>query len=103
MIVRYTNVLGEINHGLIIDTHPSGMICVYWDVFTALLARLEQRGNVSDFVRNGLSVRKTWVRAPRVGAHGDKSELLPITTSVAWSSDELKSAHTKMKNPQPVL
>lgn len=101
MILRYTNVLSEVNYGIVLDTDlPTGMLFVFFDTFTALLERLEQRGKVSDFVRTGLSVRKTWVRAPRVGVHGDKSEVLPINTPVSWSSDELKQAQLLLAKRQ---
>jgi len=92
-LVRFTNIFGEINHGIVLATDPStGMHLVQFDAFTELLARLEARGAVKDFVRTGLSMRQSWVRAPRVGEYGDKTELLPIETPVVWSCRELREA-----------
>ncbi len=89
-IVRFVNCFGETNYGIVIDADPGGMVQVHWDTFAELLERLEKRGGVTDFVRTGLSVRKSWVRAPDNGMGGSRTELLPIDTPVNWSCAELR-------------
>lgn len=76
-IVRFTNSRGEINYGRVIATDPSGMVCVEWEPFSELLARLERAGPVRNFVRAGLSWRVSWIRVEGERPYGAKMELLP--------------------------
>lgn len=101
-IVRFTNTKGETNHGIIIDTHPDGMVLVLFDAFAALLYRLEREGKVNDFVRANLSVRRSWIRIDDAIPTGAKTELLPLDTQVQWNSVELRTLQSRMiKEKQP--
>jgi hypothetical protein len=88
-IVKFTNIHGETNYGIIVDTHPEGMKEVLWDEFTALLKRLT---NANDFVKAGLSLRRSWVRV-----EGDQMERLPITAKVPWVERELAELQKQMQ------
>lgn len=96
MIVRFQNVRNEVNYGIVIDSDPGGMIDVFWDTFAALLERLEQSSRVSDFVRAGLSKRRSWIRAEAQLPPGASIELLPITTKVQWNDSELAMVQAQL-------
>ena len=96
MIVRFTNVRGETNHGIIIETDPGGMVHVAWDSFKDLLQRLEREGKVNDFVRANLSKRRSWIRVKDAIQTGAKTELLPLETPVQWSDSEMRSLQSKL-------
>jgi len=96
MIVRFTNVRGETNHGIIIGTDPGGMVHVAWDSFKDLLRRLEREGKVNEFVRANLSKRRSWIRVKDAIQTGAKTELLPLGTPVLWSDVELRTLQAKM-------
>lgn len=90
MIVKFTNTLGEVNHGIVIGNDPvTGLIFVAWDSFTDLLSRLERQRKVNDFVRAGLSLRRTWCRIEDTIPNGSTTELLPIATPIQWHEAEL--------------
>lgn len=88
-VIRFTNALGEVNYGIVIETDESGMNLVAWDSFVDLLTRLERQRKVNDFVRAGLSMRRTWCRVEDAIPNGSTTELLPITTPVQWHEAEL--------------
>lgn len=100
MVVKFSNVRLETNHGIIIDTHPDGMLHVAWDAFAALLYRLEREGKVNDFVRANLAVRKSWIRIDDAIPTGAKTELLPLDTPVQWNSAELRTLQARMVKDQ---
>lgn len=103
MIVRFTNVKNEVNYGIVIDTHVDGMKEVFWDEFTQLLARLESNGaRIGDFVRAGLSKRKSWIRVEAALPPGASIELLPITTRVDWTDRDLIELQAQMKRGDKV-
>ena len=96
MIIRFTNIFNEVNHGIIIDEAPNGLKFVHWDTFAALLTRLAARGRVTDFVRRGLSVRQSWVRAEAALPAPATMELLPLWTPVAWNCDDLAMEQARL-------
>lgn len=104
-IIKFTNILGEINHGIVIGSDPGGMLFVAWDSFTDLLTRLERTGKVNDFVRAGLSLRRSWCRVEDAIPNGSTTELLPITTPIAWHEVELAMLQRQQiqESNQPVL
>ena len=95
-LVRFTNVRGETNHGIIIETDPCGMVHVAWDAFGDLLSRLEREGKVNEFVRANLSKRRSWIRVKDAIPTGAKTELLPLETPVQWNDAELRSLQSKL-------
>lgn len=102
MIIKFTNVRGEVNYGIVIGNDPGGMVEVFFDEFTALLTRLEQQGRVGDFVRSGLSKRVSWVRVESPRPNGATMELLPIHTPVMWTDGELEKLQAKLAKTAPV-
>ena len=102
MIISFTNIFNEVNHGIIIDSDPGGLICVHWDTFAALLTRLAARGRVSDFVRRGLSVRQSWVRVEAALPEPATMELLPLWTPVAWNCDALSMEQARLLQGEQV-
>lgn len=96
-IVRFINVRGETNHGIILATDPeTGMHLVLFDAFAALLYRLEREGKVNDFVRNNLAVRRSWIRIDDAIPTGARTEVLPLDTAVAWNDAELRTTQARM-------
>lgn len=97
MIIKFSSSKNEVNYGIVIDRHPGGMVCVRWDEFTQLLSRLESNGaRISDFVRIGLSKRTSWVRVESNMPNGAAMELLPITTKVPWTDNELSELQSQI-------
>lgn len=101
MIVKFTNRLGEVNHGIVIGSDPGGLIHVIWDRFADLLTRLERQRKVNDFVRAGLSLRRSWCRVEDATPNGSTTELLPIATPVQWHEAELATMQRQHLNNQP--
>lgn len=103
MIVRFQNVRNEVNYGIIVDTDPGGMVDVFWDTFAALLERLEQGNRVSDFVRAGLSKRRSWIRVEAQLPPGALLELLPISSRVPWNDNELATVQAQLIREEKLL
>lgn len=96
-IVRFTNVRGETNHGIILATdEATGLVQVLFDAFAALLYRIEREGKVNDFVRNSLGVRKSWIRIDDAIPTGARTEVLPLDTPVQWNDNELRLMQARM-------
>ena len=96
-IIKFTNVRGETNHGIIIGTSiETGLVHVAWDAFTALLYRIEREGKVNDFVRNSLGVRKSWIRIDDAIPTGARTEVLPLDTPVTWNDASLRTMRARM-------
>lgn len=96
-VIRFTNTMGEVNHGIVIGSDPGGMVLVAWDKFAALLTRLEQQRKVNDFVRAGLSLRRSWCRVADTIPNGSTTELLPISTPIQWHEPELAALQRHMQ------
>lgn len=97
MLVKFSNVRGETNHGIILATDPeTGMHLVMFDAFTALLYRIEREGKVNDFVRNSLGVRKSWIRIDDAIPTGARTEVLPLDTPVTWNDASLRTMRARM-------
>ena len=97
MVIKFQNVRGEVNHGIIIATdEATGLIQVLFDSFTALLYRIEREGKVNDFVRNSLGVRKSWIRIDDAIPTGAKTEVLPLDTPVTWNDATLRTLQARM-------
>lgn len=103
MVIKFQNVRGETNHGIIVATdEATGLVHVAWDAFTALLYRIEREGKVNDFVRNSLGVRRSWIRIDDAIDTGAKTEVLPLDTAVTWNDNELRLMQARMiKESQP--
>ena len=97
MIVRFQNTLGEVNHGIVIGSDPDGLVLVAWDKFADLLTRLERQRKVNDFVRAGLSLRRSWCRVVDAVPNGSTTELLPISTPIQWHEPELATLQRNMQ------
>ena len=97
MLVKFSNVRGETNHGIIIATdEATGLVQVIFDSFAALLYRIEREGKVNDFVRNSLGVRKSWIRIDDAIPTGAKTEVLPLDTPVTWNDASLRTMQARM-------
>ena len=84
-VVRYTNALGESCFGVIVDSHPAGLVEVYWDDYIALKRRIGQTGDAS------LNAHRSWTRIDEDQGAGARFEIFaPGTLDVRWRNAKLR-------------
>lgn len=85
-IVRFTNALGESCFGVIVDSHPAGLVEVFWDDYVALKRRIGQTADAS------LSAHRSWARPEDDQEAGASFEIFaPGAIDVRWYNARLRA------------
>lgn len=62
-IAIFTNVLGEVNRGVVLAYDPDGLVKIRWERFSQMIDRLlNQRASSRDMLESSLGERTGWSR-----------------------------------------
>jgi hypothetical protein len=91
MLARFTNIHGDQNTGLLLETDPGGLALIFWDDFNALRERLKATRRYREKIdEKSLRPHIGWVRPAEAGA-AKGTRLEPLPAHVRFTVPELQA------------
>ncbi len=79
-VAIFTNVMGEVNRGIVLAYDDNGLVKIQWEPFTELIERiLKQRPSERDILERSLGARVGWSRPCERRENGSSLVLVPAT------------------------